>query len=428
MIRKHFLAGIVCLFLISSMQAQAVLMDWSSSFSPTWSAGSLSGTATNIGGTGINCTVNMSIQGNGSFVSPYPRVNANNSNTGDFVVQSSSDAIEIDQNLNNRTSFSRTTFTFSSAVNNLVFSIADIDFPGGAPNWAYADVVTITGNGPNGIQYPVLTKYNNSAAIFNISGNSCIANTGTGGGNVSSLNQGLPAQNGTVIVNFGNNPITSITVDYGVIDNSSVANNPGLQAIAIGNMSFLPVSGLPASFNRFTAAWDNGVVSLKWQTAGTINSGTILVERSKNSKDWEPVPGLMPETISGQWMYTAMDKKPYTGNSYYRLKETTNDGIIYFSKTIAVTTVNSFVNSLRVFPNPSTGGHVTLELHWGQAESLQLSVYHPSGQLIFRQIVPHRGGKQMIPLTLPHVASGLYFIKLEGQESKARIQANLLTR
>lgn len=410
------------------MQAQAVLMDWSSSFSPSWSAGSLSGTATNIGGTGINCTVNMSIQGNGSFVSPYPRVNANNSNTGDFQVQSSGDAIEIDQNLNNRTSFSRTSFTFSSAVNNLVFSIADIDFPGGAPNWAYADVVTITGNGPNGIQYPVLTKYNNSAAIFNISGNSCIANTGTGGGNVSSLNQGQPAQNGTVIVNFGNNPITSITIDYGVIDNSSVANNPGLQAIAIGNMSFLPVSGLPASFNRFTAAWDNAVVSLKWQTASVINSGTITVERSRNGRDWEPVPGLSPETISGQWMYTATDKNPYTAISYYRLKETTNEGIIYFSKTIAVTPGTPFVNRLQVFPNPATNGQVTLELNWYKAELLQLSVYHPSGQLIFRQIVPHPGGERMMPLSLPNTSSGLYIIKVEGRESNARIQAKLLTR
>lgn len=426
--RKFFLTGMVCLFVITQIKAQSVLMDWSTSFTPAWSAAALNGTATNIGGSGINCTVNMSIQGNGSFVSPYPRVNANNSNTGDFQVQSSSDAIEIDQNLNNRSSFSRTQFTFSAAVNNLVFSIADIDFPGGAPNWAYADVVTITGNGPNGIQYPVLTKYNNSASIFTISGNSCIANTGTGGGNVSSLNQGIPAQNGTVIVNFGNNPITSITIDYGVIDNPSVANNPGLQAIAIGNMSFLPVSGLPASFTRFTGDWNQQEVRLQWQTASLVNSGTIAVERSKNGKDWEDVPGILPQTISGRMLYKATDSRPYPITSYYRLRETTNEGILYYSKMISLSPLLNETGSLRVYPNPTINGRTQLELNWNRSETIQIALFNSMGQLQIQQVLKHTGGFRTLPLTLPAKSSGLYFIKIEGMESKNVLQATLLTQ
>jgi hypothetical protein len=212
--------------------------DLGSSFSPSWSAGSTSGTATNINASGINCTLSMAITGSGSFSSPYPRVNSNNSNSSDFVVQNSTDAMEIDVNFGNRTSYIDITYTFSAPVQNVSFGISDIDRPAGSSPYTYADQVTVTGNSAAGTVIPTLSKYNNSSNIVSISGNVASATTGSGGGTVSSLTQNSSDQNGTIFVNFNGNAVTSITIRYGNINSSSVSSNPGLQAIAIGNLSF----------------------------------------------------------------------------------------------------------------------------------------------------------------------------------------------
>jgi hypothetical protein len=209
-----------------------------SSFSPSWSAGSTSGSASNINASGINCTVSMAITGYGSLSSPYPRVNKNNSNSSDFVVQNSTDAMEIDVNFGNRTSYIDVTYTFSAPVQNVSFGISDIDRPSGSSPYTYADQVTVTGGSTSGTVIPTLTKYNTSSNIVTISGNVATATTGYGGGTVSSLTQNSSDQNGTIFVSFNGNAITSITIRYGNINSSSVSSNPGLQAIAIGNLSF----------------------------------------------------------------------------------------------------------------------------------------------------------------------------------------------
>jgi len=421
--RTFLLSLLSILLLVGTAHSQSYTLDWGSSFTPAWTAGGTTGTATNIGGSSVNCTVTIAISGSGAFVAPYPRVNNNNGTAADFEVQSSSDAIEIDQDLGNRTSSSVTTITFSSAVQNVQFGISDIDISNGGSPYDFIDQVTISAVGPGGAVTPVLTKFTPASAVFNISGSTATGNTGAGGGGTDSKDQGSPSQDGTMFVDFGANAVTSIIIQYGVQDIAAVRNNPRLQAIGIGNFSFLPVSGLPVSFTAFGAKVQNRQVLLNWQTAAASNSGNIWVERSRDGVQWQTVNGIEPVLITSQTNYKVTDKDPLPGQSYYRLKELTNSGEIYYSRIVRINLTTEEGIRLKTYPNPFRE-QFNIELNWPANEIITIRIFNEKGQLIKSQMIAAQKGLQVIPISqLNSAGKGTYFLQVQGTDRRNSISS-----
>ena len=426
---KSYLPALFFVLILSqASKAQSYTLDWGSSFTPAWAAGATSGTANNIGGYSINCAVTLGITGSGAFVAPYPRVNNNNGTAADFEVQSSSDALEISQNLGNKTSYSRTILSFSSDIQNVQFGISDIDYPGGGTPWNYVDQITISAVGPSGTIFPVLTKYNPASAIFNIAGNVVTANTGAGGGDASSLNQGSPFQDGTLFVDFGTNVITTITIQYGVPNIAGVRNNPQTQAIAVGNFSFLPVFSLPVSFSAFGAQVQNKQVLLNWQTQSVSNSGTIQVEKSRDGIQWQPANGIGQVPITTQTKYKVTDKEPFAGISYYRLKELTNNGELYYSRIVRISLTDEAEIIVRTYPNPFRE-QFNVEINWPLKETITIRLFNETGQLIKSQTQSVQKGFQVIPITqLNTTGKGLYILQIEGADRQQRISTIIINQ
>ncbi len=338
-----FLAILIVAFTGNNALAQTYTFDLGSSFSPAWTAGGTSGTASNIGGSGINCTLSMALTGSGSFSSPYPRVNNNNSNSSDFVVQGSTDAMEIDVNFGNRTSYIDITYTFSAAVQNLNFSISDIDRPGGSSPWTYVDQITVSGNGPVGAVTPTLSKYNSASNIFVISGNTGTGNTGSGGNNVASLTQNSSDQDGTMVVDFAGYAVTTITIRYTTLNSSQVNSNPGLQAISLGNMTFkkaiapvttnitnanMSASASATAISALNGTDDESVVSYTVATIPSSLAGVLLYNNGTSYVAVTAGQSLTPAqaaslkfdplgTFNGNaiFTYTATDNRGLTSNT-----------------------------------------------------------------------------------------------------------------
>ncbi|MFT3936230.1 MAG: T9SS type A sorting domain-containing protein [Chitinophagaceae bacterium] len=329
-------------------------LDMGSDFSPAWTAAGTTGTASNIGGSGIDCTMKFALTGSGSIVSPYPRVNKNNKTSADFVVQGSNDGMELDINLGNKTSYVDVTYTFSAAVQNVSFAIADIDVPGGSTPYNYIDQVTITGaTATNSSILPTLTKYNTSSNIFNISGNVATGNTGTGGANVSSLTQNSSDQDGTMFVSFNGYAVTSITVRYTTQNISSVATDPGLQAIAFGNISFQKATA-PTTTN----VSNSSVKNTNGATAISALAGTD--DESISSYTITSIPGSSKGTITynngtsyvavaaGQVLTPAQAASlkftpalTYTGNAVFTFTATDNRGLVSNASNFTIPVTSS---------------------------------------------------------------------------------------
>jgi len=349
------LTGLVLAFSAQLNAQTNYTLDLGSSFSPAWVAASTSGTTSGIGASGITCTMNFTLTGGGTIVSPYPRVNNNNSNSSDFVVQGSSDAMELDVNLNSKTSYVDISYTFSAPVQNVSFAIADIDMPGGSSPYAYVDQVTVSGSGPAGAVTPTLTKYNTASTVFNIAGNVATGNTGTGGSNVSSLTLNSAAQDGTMMVNFGGNAVTTITIRYGTLNSALVSTNPGLQAIAMGNIVFqkavAPVAAainVPSMVNTnaataipaLSASDDESIASYTIKTLPPATSGILSYNNGTSNIAISANQVLTPAqaaTLKFDPLVT------YTGNAVFTFTATDNRGVESSAANYSIQVVSSLL-------------------------------------------------------------------------------------
>lgn len=167
---------------------------------------------------------------------------------------------------------------------------------------------------------------------------------------------------------------------------------------------------LPVELLYFKAnAVDNKVVKLNWATATEINNEGFEVQRSKNGVDFEKIAWVNGAGNSNEIVqYQLFDNEPYTGVSYYRLKQIDFDGQYEYSNIEAVNLSrnNSDENVVDfvVYPNPFEN-IITVKTK-GNIVS-QAILYDVAGKLIFS--TSFEGDTE---LNLHNVAKGSYMLKI----------------
>ncbi|PSK89517.1 T9SS type A sorting domain-containing protein [Taibaiella chishuiensis] len=112
---------------------------------------------------------------------------------------------------------------------------------------------------------------------------------------------------------------------------------------------------LPVTLTSFTAKVQGSQVVLDWLTASEHNNRGFAVERSADSKQWTAI-GFVTSRAPGGNSATALayqhaDLQPLKGQSYYRLKQTDNDGRYVYSNIRQVVTGNGA--AIQILPNPA---------------------------------------------------------------------------
>ena len=82
---------------------------------------------------------------------------------------------------------------------------------------------------------------------------------------------------------------------------------------------------------------NNNQVNLAWTTASETNNDYFTIQKSKDAQIFEDVfvvdgAGNSSTIIN----YFDIDKSPYTGISYYRLKQTDFDGHVSYSNIVPI--------------------------------------------------------------------------------------------
>ncbi|MFT7241420.1 MAG: hypothetical protein ACI83L_001775, partial [Cryomorphaceae bacterium] len=100
----------------------------------------------------------------------------------------------------------------------------------------------------------------------------------------------------------------------------------------VGNLNVLPITLL-----SFQAEAKDGLVHTNWITASELNNDFFAVERSKDAEHWEEVGRKDGAGNSNMELaYAFADDDPYSGISYYRLRQTDFDGTTTLSAPRAV--------------------------------------------------------------------------------------------
>ncbi|MFK8009715.1 MAG: T9SS type A sorting domain-containing protein [Saprospiraceae bacterium] len=180
-------------------------------------------------------------------------------------------------------------------------------------------------------------------------------------------------------------------------------------------MYTVQAGSLPIELTKFTALpIDNRVVELNWQTASEINNDYFSIQRSMDGNNWEEiekVDGLGDSNVNQY--YSMTDKEPYTGISYYRLKQIDLDGKYAYSPIQVVTIKMDAI--VRVFPNPSKG-QITIE---GEKNEIQtLAIYDETGKEVSSSIGIIDKTDRSCSIDISQLTPGIYFVKTKTQTVK----------
>jgi len=260
-----------------------------------------------------------------------------------------------------------------------------------------------------------------------------VIGTGIGAGaiitNIAGLTLTLSVANSSAVSGTGNfigkwndqgNSSTTGSTSSGTITTGApigfVSTSP-VAAIPFTLSSSDPQNPLPIELLSFTANAHDQKVILNWVTSSEKNNDYFVVERSNNGYDFESVfkkSGAGTSYIINK--YSDVDNKPYSGLSYYRLKQVDYDGSATYSKIIAIN-LNRKSNIL-VFPNP-----VDDMLHFSSLENVSfdnsiLEIYNTVGQLLIHEKLNiSNESNYTVPInTLP---SGMYRALIFGDNLQA---------
>jgi hypothetical protein len=152
---------------------------------------------------------------------------------------------------------------------------------------------------------------------------------------------------------FGDNDVTPVAGS--VLNGVAVFSNINFQSgdrFTLGNVdASVP---LPIELIDFTATPRQSEVDLKWSTASELNNDFFTIQRSRDAENWEDVITVKGAgTVNVRTDYETTDGLPFSGVSYYRLKQTDYDKQYSYSQVRRVELNNEF--HLKVYPNPSNG-------------------------------------------------------------------------
>lgn len=143
---------------------------------------------------------------------------------------------------------------------------------------------------------------------------------------------------------------------------------------------------LPIELKNFTVELNpENTVLISWSTYSEINNDYFTVEKTTNGNNWVELTRVKGKgnSVSLQ-SYSTIDNSPFSGTSYYRLKQTDFNGSYeYFEpKSIKVVSETDF----NLYPNPSNGS-LTIEFLGIHSEGqVELNILSLEGKVVYNSI------------------------------------------
>jgi hypothetical protein len=184
-------------------------------------------------------------------------------------------------------------------------------------------------------------------------------------------------------------------------------------AIATGRVLWTlgsTVVSLPIELLYFRAQPKEKAVQLTWATAKEVNNDYFTVERSTDGQSFSDLLRVEGAGNSQEMrQYTALDGSPYSGVTYYRLKQTDYDGNFSYSK-VEVVHSGKDGSGLQVY-QPEYG-QLQVSYQLPSEENGILRVYDSRGvQVWAKGVTPSSGaGRELIGLG---AVRGLYIVSLQ---------------
>jgi hypothetical protein len=210
---------------------------------------------------------------------------------------------------------------------------------------------------------------------------------------------GIPVYAGIAVTSHNINRLTKATVD-----------------------SYLFSGLLDIDLQQFKATMStSNTVNLEWITTLENNIASFTVERSVDNlhyTDIDTVAAKNDGTITAT--YTAEDKKPPTGNVYYRLRIADTGGRLSYSAPVTIGSIVTAVEDPKavlpvVYPNPSKDGNIYVKE--GVEKIRMITLFDPAGKPVI-----HTEGsiEALTEIPVRMMANGMYIVEIRTEKGVYR--------
>ncbi len=203
------------------------------------------------------------------------------------------------------------------------------------------------------------------------------------------------------------------TASGNVLTTGSITSNPvsNFGSHTLGYTNF----PLPLTLISFTGIRSNAVSRLSWVTEHESGVEHFVAERSFDGVHFTTVGQVQARNTGTQEKYLLTDPVAFSGNAYYRLKITDQDGKISYSGIILLNEATG--SSILTVINPVHTG-IQLLSQPGTNDQFSYRIYSMTGQTLQSGKVTLSGsGNTMIPLT-QYFSPGVYQLDLIDGEKK----------
>ena len=230
---------------------------------------------------------------------------------------------------------------------------------------------------------------------------------------VDVANGDLRLANGSQAYNTGNNDSISIT---GITFDLDLAQRIQLGTTDMG--AYESATILPIELLSFDAKLDKAKVALSWTTLTETNNDFFTIEHSPNGKDFEMVTQVKGAGNTAEARsYQSIDRHPYKGISYYRLKQTDFDGSFSYSNIIAVN-IDLVQGRVNIFPNP-TADVITISFSDFKEKEIQYEIYNLVGLKMMEGSIQVNANISVLDLNQTNsFEPGDYILRVFGTGSK----------
>jgi len=139
---------------------------------------------------------------------------------------------------------------------------------------------------------------------------------------------------------------------------------------------------LPVEWISFSGKLSGNSAILYWTVGGETGNNFFTIEKSADGINWEPIGTVKSNNspLTTLKTYTYTDNRPFEGNSWYRLKQTNDNGAFSYSSIIHLQSVAASFE-ITTYPNPARD-HISVILRHAKPGKKWVSLYSASGILL----------------------------------------------
>jgi hypothetical protein len=179
---------------------------------------------------------------------------------------------------------------------------------------------------------------------------------------------------------------------------------------------FVGAVPLPIELINFKAKPLGRRVNLTWSTASEENNDFFTIERTRDGSIYEVIGTVKGAGTSHKVLnYSFIDPAPYTGTSYYRLRQTDFNKQYKYTDLRSVTVGDGEDFGITLIPNP-TSNEVTLKYTCVSNERTSALIYNYKGEQVKSIEMDCRAGENTTLVDLSDLSDGIYFVILNSAE------------